>query len=412
MISDASLLIYAPVPLHRRDGALFVEDQAIVGLRRWTENFGHVTAMMPLSKAPPPAGWSPAAALDGIAARLTLEPLPMAYRPDRFLRALPATRARIRGLIAGHDYLSFAIGGLFGDWGTLACLTAHRMRRPYAVWTDRVESEVTRLEMHEGPWRHRLRRRLTHRPMAALERAVIRRAALGLFHGRDTFETYAPHCREPQVVHDILLARDDHIAPARLQQKLAEAGDGPLRIVYAGRAAAMKGPFDWLAVLERLQAQGTYFTATWLGDGPERPEMLRRIAAAGLAGRVAAPGFVADRAEVLEALRAAHVLLFCHLTPESPRCLIEALVSATPVVGHEGAYARELIAAHGGGHLRPPGDIAGLAAHLGRLAGDRGRLRAAMQAALRDGERFDDVTVFRHRSELIKRHLPLRPGGD
>ena len=39
--------------------------------------------------------------------------------------------------------------------------------------------------------------------MAMLERAVIRRATLGLFHGRETYDAYAPHCRAPHVVHDI-----------------------------------------------------------------------------------------------------------------------------------------------------------------------------------------------------------------
>ena len=91
-----------------------------------------------------PEGWSPVSVLDDVADRLALHPLPMAYRPDRFLRALPGARRDIRALIERHDYLSFAIGGLFGDWGAVSCLLAHRMGRPFAVWTDNRKSRGRR----------------------------------------------------------------------------------------------------------------------------------------------------------------------------------------------------------------------------------------------------------------------------
>ena len=161
--------------------------------------------------------------------RIEVVPLPQAYRPDRFIARLPAARRQLRALIERADYLSFAIGGLFGDWGAVACVEAHRLGRPYAVWTDRVESEVVRRSAASGPLRSRLRARLTHRPMAWLERAVIGRATLGLFHGRETFDAYAPFCRAPEMVHDIHIKADDHIPPADLAAKVAAAAAGPLR---------------------------------------------------------------------------------------------------------------------------------------------------------------------------------------
>ncbi|MFP4451311.1 MAG: glycosyltransferase [Rhodosalinus sp.] len=404
MVEDR-ILIYAPVPLYRHEGRTFVEDQAIIGLTRWTENFGLIDAMMPVTEGAPPVGWSPVEALARLEGRAELHQLPMAYRPDRFARHLPATRRRIRALIEANDYLAFSIGGLFGDWGAVAALTAHGMGRRFGVWTDRVESEVVRLGMHDGPWRARLRKRLYHRPMAALERAVIRRATLGLFHGRETYEAYAPFCRESHVVHDIMVSKDDHIPAARRAAKRRDAGQGPLRIAYVGRADEMKGALDWVGVLIRLAEAGVDFTATWLGDGGQRAEMLRRIEAAGLAGRVTAPGFVNDRAQVLEVLRAAQIFLFCHRTPESPRCLIEALFSATPIVGYDGAYARDLVAAHGGGRFVPLGDVEGLARAVTALDADRPALQGLIDAAWADGAPFDDVSVFRHRAELIRRYL-------
>lgn len=401
-----TLLIYAPVPLHRREGALCLEDQACNGLRLWAEHFGRVIALMPESPDPAPPAWVGLDRIGPARERVEIVALPEAWRPGAFLRALPGARRAIRGAIERADFIGFAIGGLVGDWGTVAAWEARRMGKPFYIWTDRVESEVVRRTAAQMPWKRRLRAKLEAGPMAWNERALIRRAALGLFHGRETYETYAPFSRNPQLVHDIHIRREDHIPADALAAKIEGAGTGPLRLVYAGRAEAMKGTQDWVAVLEALAARGVDFRATWLGDGPDRAGMQARIAAAGLSGRVALPGFVADRAALLSALRDAHLLLFCHLTPESPRVLIEALVSACPLLGYASAFPADLIAGHGGGDLVALGDAQGLAAAVAGLDRDRGRLAALIGRAAQDGAGFDDESVFAHRSELIRAHLP------
>ncbi|MGR3760137.1 glycosyltransferase [Roseobacteraceae bacterium NS-SX3] len=397
-------MIYAPVPLYRQAGALWVEAQAANGLRLWAGNFARVIALMPVTEEAPPRGWVPVSDCPGLE-RVQIEPIPMAYRPDRFLRALPAGRRQIRALIGQADVLSFAIGGLFGDWGAVACHQAQRLGRPHAVWTDRVESEVTRHAALEGPWRSRLRARLYHRPMAWLERALIRRADLGLFHGAETFAAYAPHSRNPQIVHDIHISQSDHIAPKDLEAKAKAAAEGVLRIAYAGRAEPMKGPMDWLSVLERLDALGVAFEAVWLGDGTELEAMRARAAAAGLQDRIRLPGFTEDRAALLQELRRAHLFLFCHKTPESPRNLIEALISGCALAGYASAYSEDLIAQHPGGELVLLNDVEALARAVAALDRDRARLAQMIRDAAAAGRPFSDVAVFSHRSELLKTYL-------
>ena len=407
-LHDDHLLIYAPVALHRKDGVLFLEDQACNGLRRWADNFSFVTAMFPLSEEPPAPGWSPVSILGDVLERVRILPLPIAYRPGVFLKALPATLARISAAIDEADYLCFAIGGLFGDWGAVSAFAAHRHKRPFAVWTDRVESERIWRLRHKGGWKHRLHAYLTAPPMSQLERAVVRRADLGLFHGQETFDAYAPYCGGTSaVVHDIHIGKQDHIPPDQLVAKIDRSKDGPLRICYVGRADAMKGALDWVEVLGHLAEAGVAFQATWLGDGPDRPQMIHRIAELGLQDRVSLPGFSSDRTAILTTLREVHILLFCHKTPESPRCLIEALICGAPIVGYDGAFARELVASHGGGLLVPLNDIAELATAVASLDKDRKHLATMITAAALDGAPFDDVSVFKHRSALIKKYLPL-----
>ena len=404
---DDTLLIYAPVPLHGPEGALMLERQACNGLRLWAAHFDRVIAVMPRATGPAPPSWRPLSQIGPTLDRVEIVPIPEAFRPDRFIRAYRTGRAIWQAQIPRARYLSFAIGGLFGDWGAVGALVARAQGRRFAVWTDRVESEVVRRTARSNSLlRGRIRDTVTWRPMRALEHAVIRRADLGLFHGRETFAAYAPYCRgHSELVHDIHISRDDHLPEAALQDKLRAAATDRLRIAYVGRAASMKGPEDWIDALAALDRRGVDFEAAWLGDGPELARLRGRIAATGLEGKVTAPGHVDDPGAVLSLLRAAHVFLFCHKTPESPRNLIEALVSAAPIVGYDSAYPADLIVGHGGGLLVPPGDVAALTGSLAALDADRARLAGLIGAAAADGTPFEDEKVFAHRSDVIKRHL-------
>lgn len=400
------LLIYAPVPLVQTASGLYLEDQACNGLRLWAEHFDELVTMHPVSHGALPEAWVPLNSIGRNLNRIRVLPLPAAYRPDQFLRHYRATRNLIRSEIDKADYLAFSIGGLSGDWGSVGAWQAHRTGRPFAIWTDRVESEVVRRTASSSPlWRRRLRARLEHRPMGWWERFIIRRAALGLFHGKDTYNTYAPYCRQPELVHDIHIKAAEHLAPDALKAKIEAAGKGPLKIVYTGRASAMKGPQDWVAVLEGLAKAQVDFQATWLGDGPELAAMKARVAQIGLEKQVTFTGFVNDRSTVFAHLREAHIFLFCHKTPESPRCLIEALVSGTPIVSYESAYPEDLISEHQGGHLVPLDDTTALVTAVQRLARDGRRLGSLMEHASQDGAGYTDDAVFHHRCEIIKKYL-------
>lgn len=268
-MSKDNLLIYAPVPLYQTGDGYLLEDQACNGLRLWAENFDTVTVLIPLAQDTPPPSWKTVEIIGPNLVRIRFVPLPMSYRPDVFLRNYRSCRDIIRNAIDAADYMSFSIGGFFGDWGSVACYQEHRMQRRFAVWTDRVESQVVRRTANTGSLKARIRARLTHRPMAWLERYLIRRATIGLFHGKETFETYAPYCRQPILVHDIHIAKSEHIAPDRLARKINAVSDGPLKIGYVGRADPMKGPLDWVETLAGLAKTGVDFEAFWMGDGTE-----------------------------------------------------------------------------------------------------------------------------------------------
>lgn len=405
-ISGNSLLLYAPVPLYASSDGYLLEDQACNGLRRWADNFDRVVVMHPLENGTAPPSWIPIQSSGIDLNRVEIVALPSAYRPDRFFLEYRSVRRKIAKLIDQADYLSFSIGGLFGDWGAVASMEANRKGRRFAVWTDRVESEVVR---HQAKTAATLKRRLQaslyHRPMAMLERAIIRRATVGLFHGAETYAAYLPFAQAAEIVHDIHLTEADRIPEATLKAKLAAATQGPLKICYLGRADPMKGTNDWIEVMAGLKEAGIDFEASWLGDGENLEEMKTRVRRDGLTEQIQLPGFVRERALILKALREAQIFVFCHKTPESPRNLIEALVSGTPIVGYDSPFPRDLISANGGGLLSPKDDIKALVSVLVELANDRKRLETLINQAALDGSHFNDVAVFRHRSEVIRKYL-------
>lgn len=403
---EDTLLLYAPVPLYESDRGYLLEDQACNGLRLWSQHFSKVIVMHPVEAGVAPPSWIPVSDAGIDLTRVELVPLPTAYRPDQFFRHFLRTRAVIRNAIKRARFLSFSIGGLFGDWGSVAAWEAHQMNRRFAIWTDRVESQVVKNDgLHATKWRRRLKARLMHRPMWALECFLIRRCTVGLFHGAETFAAYSPYAKVAELVHDIHLKTKDRISPDLLEKKILSANEGPLRICYLGRAEPMKGPFDWIRAMKTLHDRGVSFKARWLGNGELIEAMQEEIDRLGLRNNVELAGFVRDRKQVLDELQNSHLFVFCHKTPESPRNLIEALVSATPIVGYDGAYARDLISQHHGGVLTPINQPDELARAIEALANNRNRLITLFHAALQDAEPYNDGHVFEHRSMIIRRHL-------
>ena len=349
--------------------------------------------------------------LDALVAtgRLAVQPLPWAWAPHRFAAALPRETRRLRQLIDEADHLQFAIGGLWGDWGALATLLAQRMGRRCAVWTDRVESSVMAFHAQSLPQPKRLYHQMTARLARHYERYVIRRADMGLFHGMDTYTAYAGYSRDPQLVHDIHLGPEARISPEDIADKQARSSAEPVKIIYAGRAHVEKGILHWIETLRLLHERGIRFEAQWLGDGPAREEAARLIAASGLGDVVTMAG-ACDHAEAITRIRAADLFLFCHLTQESPRCLIEALISGAPIVGYDSFYARDLISHHQGGMLTTA-EPTELAACVAALASDRAALGELQARAAQDGFYMVDEEVFRHRSDLIKSLATRSPQG-
>jgi glycosyltransferase involved in cell wall biosynthesis len=405
----SGMLLVLPAPFWMQDGRLMFELQACNGVEKWADHFGKVVVVAPLLsdeivEREKTLVWRDAATLTQ-PDRFELIPVPWAYTIKLFMQHYGATRQLLAELIDRCQYLQFPLGGLFGDWGAVAAIEAHRQQRPYAIHTDLVEDQVI-LQLSQGrDWKHRLKGNLFSWIAKNYYGWIIQRSSLALLHGEDCHAAYSSLCQRSFLVHDTHTKPEDVITHEELTQKLeAVTTDRTLRICYAGRMVPMKAPLDWVRAIGQAKALGVEVEATWLGDGVLRDDVQKLVGELGLEECIQLAGYENDRQTVLQRLRAAHLLMFTHVTAESPRCLIEAFVSGTAIVGYYSHYAEELTH-DGGGALVPVQDWQQLGQRLRDLWGDRSRLRQLVQQAAAKRMRFNDQAVFQERSDLIKRYL-------
>lgn len=336
--------------------------------------------------------------------RFKFIPLPVAYRPLEFMRALPRVRRQLRAEVEAAEHLIFTPYTLIGDWPAVAIREARKLNRPFTIEADGVHSDIMRKRhVSDVAWKRWVKNRLIFPAFESSHRHCLEHSSLAVFQGQDVYNAYARHCPNPvKSNHHIPVYFGDHITDAQLAAKLCGIRRGdPIKICYAGRAVDMKGPLDWVDTLHELMRMDVNFQAIWVGDGPMLEEM--RAATSGMTN-VSFTGFASDRQIVLDALKASDILLFCHNTLESARVLGEALACGAPLVGFETAYPVDLVAEHGGGLFSEMGNIEDLAHKVRSLDENREQLASLVTNAARSGRHLDREAALNKRAELIKHH--------
>src|SRR5436190_1671102 len=129
------ILLVLPLPIYRVEDQFFIDTQAANNLGLWLDNFERVTLIGPeVALSEPRLSTSNVERIKN-RARLTIVPVTAAWTPLKFLKALRSTARLLDEHMRRADFLHFAIGGLWGDWGTIASFIARRLKLPYAVWT-------------------------------------------------------------------------------------------------------------------------------------------------------------------------------------------------------------------------------------------------------------------------------------
>lgn len=142
-------------------------------------------------------------------------------------------------------------------------------------------------------------------------------------------------------------------------------GDRPL-LVLVSRLVAVKHPLDVVDVLHQARRQVPDLAALFVGDGDLRPDLERRAHELGLQHDIVFCG-VRDQSWIARALADATVVV----SPVTGRALIEAALSATPIVAYDTEWQPEFITDGSTGLIVPYRDVAAMAAAVSRLVLDR-----------------------------------------
>ncbi|MBA3534342.1 MAG: glycosyltransferase [Ardenticatenales bacterium] len=182
-------------------------------------------------------------------------------------------------------------------------------------------------------------------------------------------------------------------------------------IITTGSLQPYKGQSYLIEACERLREQGVPFRCRIIGEGEERPELERRIAAAQLGAQVELMGAQSQEA-VARLLASAH----CYVQPSIitpsgkmegiPVSLMEALASLLPTIATAISGIPELVRDGETGLLVPPADAVALAGALSTIYREPERAQRMAQAGrglvLREFELKHNVQKL---SSLFEQHL-------
>jgi glycosyltransferase involved in cell wall biosynthesis len=415
-IAPAEQLLVIGLPFRVVDGEVLYDLQSRDTLLRYLNSFRTMIVAGPLL---PESDldrakhlvWVPVPELQD---RIQFVPLPPYGSALKFARDLRPTVRLLRRCIDAAKYVQCGIGGgncgLEHDWGAVAAKVAMRAGRKVCLLADAISYEVPALRARNArSLPVRLKLLLKARLTRIWQHHLISRCDLMFCNGLETFREFTPVVRSPErsvKINDFQIGPEKIMGEAEAEAKWRDvASRTDLRVCYAGRVEPPKAPIDWVNAVAEAHRLGADIKAVWMGDGSLLGRMREEVERLGMSGVIELTGFVTDRDEVINRIRASDVMLFTHIEPESPRVLIEALMSACAIVGYERSHPVDLISGHGGGELTPLGDWKALGAALAGLARDRGRLADLVRKAALEGRRFDSNVMNRFRSELIKERL-------
>ena len=172
----------------------------------------------------------------------------------------------------------------------------------------------------------------------------------------------------------------------RIRPRRNEAADDAVNVLFVGLSREKKGPLDAVAAFVEAAREHPALFLHLVGDGPYRSRAASALSNAGLTHRACFHGMMGYD-KFLELLSRSDILLAPSVSAldgdtegGAPVSVIEALAAAVPVVATTHCDIPNIVADGESGLLCKEHDIATLATHLVKLAGNPD-LRASMGRA-------------------------------
>ena len=143
-----------------------------------------------------------------------------------------------------------------------------------------------------------------------------------------------------------------------------KADSGEYVIGYIGRLVEQKDLATLLDAVRRIVAKRPNVSLMFIGDGPEKSDLQAQAARLGIRNHVKFFGFKTDAVRYLKTFDS---FVLPSLMEGTPRCIMEAMAAAVPVVASDIAGNNVLVAHGKTGRLFSPGDSRDLAHQINYL---------------------------------------------
>jgi glycosyltransferase involved in cell wall biosynthesis len=242
-----------------------------------------------------------------------------------------------------------------------------------------------------------------------IDRINLSQAAGLQCNGTPTYEAYRAFCRDAMLYFDTRLSEHLVVSEQSLNERVAQLGR-PLRLVFSGRLAAMKGAQHLPAVAAALRAEGVPFALEIFGDGPLRTQIERDVLQQKLSDHVKLRGVLDFATQLVPHVSTQSDLFVCTHVQGDPSCTyLETLGCGVPIVGFANeAWAGMLRVDPAVGWSVPVGDARALARQIAALDRDR----AALSRAARAGRAFAQSHTFERTFQARVEHLKAHARGD
>jgi colanic acid/amylovoran biosynthesis glycosyltransferase len=334
-------------------------------------------------------------------------------------------RSQVWGLRRGlRAYLGAFVTAVRETWGSPRFLIGALAYFPKAVHLARLMSQTGAAHVHchfanhpalvgfvigrltELPWsftahgsdlhidKHMLCRKVSEAAFTVAVSSATRQVILEHCSGGMAAKVEVVHCG----VDTSLFRPAARTGRANRQATRAAAGSdtAALRVIAVGTLHEVKGQRHLIDACALLRDAGIEVMCQIVGEGPDELDLSRRIEQHRLIGRVVLVGRQ-TRDQVIERMRASDVLVAASVPSREgrreglPVVIAEAMACGLPVVASRLSGIPELVIEDQTGYLADPGDAAGIAAGLKRLADDPGLRRRLGSEARRRVERDFEV---------------------
>lgn len=230
----------------------------------------------------------------------------------------------------------------------------------------------------------RWRRNNWERRLEKQAEAMIREAAGVQCNGTPTYEAYRDINAAPLLFFDSRVTQPKLVGRSDLAARLrAMRMNGPLRLAFSGRLAAMKGAHHLVVIAKALRARQVEFTFDICGGGVLEQRVREEISREGLGEVVRLRGVLDFASELMPLMKREVDLFICPHPQGDPSCTyIETMACGVPIIGYANEALAGMVEVSGAGWLTPMNQPDQLAEGIARLAGNREMVAEASQKSV------------------------------